>query len=548
MMVQLDTDKMRQIAHGLSAIYPEDVSRLRDHNIRSYEKYRDDPVGYINRVLRKTLTPNQKAVCEAIMNSPHKVIAQSANNQGKTFLGGALVNWFYDTREQGVCLTTAPIDRDVKDGIWKQVRSLRKTRWDFRGDLIPELYDNERHYAKGFTSTIQEGYHGRHDPDMMFIIDEAVGVKEFVWRGFKSMFIPNGRHFFLAFLNPTDTTSQAYSETQNTDPMTAFKVVRMSALEHPNIDAALRGLPSPIPGAVDTYQLEVWFRDWFEEIDRRDERPGDVIWPPDWSIPYGSIERVGRGRQRCLRPNIDGQARVLGLWPIASEYAVWSELAWNAAIRKLDGLTPLDLLWESPPQIGVDVAFGGGDSTEVVVQCDFIALEHRAGKSWDLPRTMSELKMFAEKYAKLYNEHKSSSSDIIGPKNIPIKVDDDGVGGAVGQMLRNEGYNAIPVGAGCVSNMPDRYPLMRDQLWFEVVSAAKAGYLDLSRLPEQSLNEMRRQAMAIRFQPDHRGRRRVWYKDETRKMIGRSPDSMDALNLSLYNGGLATTPPQVLKK
>src|SRR5262249_53741119 len=77
------------------------------------------PVGYARDVLGVTLTPGQAEIARALLVPPHRVMAVSANNQGKTLLSGVLVNWFFDNFEPGICVTTAPEYRSVKDTCWK---------------------------------------------------------------------------------------------------------------------------------------------------------------------------------------------------------------------------------------------------------------------------------------------------------------------------------------------------------------------------------------------------------------------------------------------
>lgn len=447
-------------------------------------------------------------------------------------------------RRNGTYHWSGNTDRHVKDVLWKEVRTQRKTRWDFKGDRMPEMYDAPDHYAKGYTGNTAEAFHGRHDEHLFFVVDEAVGVGEHVFRGIKSMFKPNGKHFWLNLLNPTDTTTTIYAEEQSGE----YHSVRLSALDHPNIIAELKGEEIVIPGAVEMAMLNTWFKDWFEEVHKDDYRPGDVIWPPNWSLAYGSLNRIGKGKQRVLRPSADGQSRVLGLWPTASEWSVWNDRSWQSACRRLPDQTPIKLDWRVLPQIGCDVSRGGGDKTEVIVQCDNIALEHRVGSSWDVPRTYSELIKYAEKYCQIYNENRPKTEPMATPKHIVMNIDDDGVGGGVTDFLRAAGYNAVGVGAGSIAEKSHKYPLMRDQLWFETVMAANADDIDLSRLPEKSLVEMKRQAMAVRFENDHRGRRFVWHKDKTRKVIGRSPDSMDALNLAFCRSSGSSDAPTVLER
>ena len=51
------------------------------------------------------------------------------------------------------------------------------------------------------------------------------------------------------------------------------------------------------------------------------------------------------------------------------------------------------------------------------------------------------------------------------PREMPIKIDDDGVGRAVLSFWWQDGYGAAPVGAGTTPAQPQRYPRQRDELW-----------------------------------------------------------------------------------
>ncbi len=115
-----------------------------------------------------------------------------------------------------------------------------------------------------------------------------------------------------------------------------------------------------------------------------------------------------------------------------------------------------------------------------------------------------------------------------------IKIDCDGLGGTLASFLANEGYKVVRIGAGTNALDKEAYPNRRSELFFTVAEKAWTDELDLSRLPEEVLDEMHRQAMSITWSFDSRGRRVVMPKDEMRlpKNMGRSPDTLDALNLA----------------
>jgi hypothetical protein len=69
--------------------------------------YTHDPVGYCRNVLQVTLTHDQEQIARACLEHPYKVLVNSAQSVGKTFLAAALVNWFFDTFDPSVVITTA---------------------------------------------------------------------------------------------------------------------------------------------------------------------------------------------------------------------------------------------------------------------------------------------------------------------------------------------------------------------------------------------------------------------------------------------------------
>ena len=153
----LSDDELKKLAAGLRSMYPAEVGQLRDGDTNKYAKFRHDPVGYIERVLRAKLTPQQKDICNALMQPPHRVIVVSANNTGKSFLSGALVNWFYDCYNPGVCITTAPCFDDtteiLTDSGWKLFKDLNAI------DKVASLVDGRLEFVTP-TDYIVEPYNG----------------------------------------------------------------------------------------------------------------------------------------------------------------------------------------------------------------------------------------------------------------------------------------------------------------------------------------------------------------------------------------------------
>lgn len=491
-------------------------------------------MGYAIEQLDIEPTPDQAAIAEAILVPPHRVLVVSANNVGKTLLAGWMLNWFFDNFNPGIGITTAPELRGVKDTCWKEVRRLRGDRGGFSGEVSPELWDNHWHYAKGYTVRPGAGaatsFQGRHDLKLFFLYEEACGILAPIWEATETMFKSELAHFWLAYLNPTDTTCQAYLEESLTDLQgnPKWNVFRLSALDHPNITKQLQGRPPSIPSAVTIGQLEDWIANWCEPVPAAERQVEDFEWRP--------------GSGKWFRPGPIGEARILGRWPSAGTYGVWSDALWQSAVR--GGLEiPLD--GATAPEVGCDVARFGDDWTAIHVRWGNVSVHHESHNGWPVTATVGRLKQVAAEWAERFNAIRAPQAKRVKPEDLLLKVDDDGVGGGVVDMLGEVRFSVVPVTAGSTLSKPGDYPNRRSELWFSTANRARRGQLSLARLPREVLNRIRGQVMAPRFKLDSKGRRVVEPKAETKKKIGRSPDEADALNLAYLEGVAFTAPPEV---
>lgn len=487
---------------------PKAVRAFREKSQES--NYANDPCGYARDMLKVRWWAKQQEVAEALTRPPYKVLVKACHKIGKTMLGGGLVNWWYDSHNPGLVLTTAPTDLQVRDLLWKEVRVQRGQRGGFRGPKMPRLESSPDHWAHGFTARDGDAFQGRHSPHTLIIFDEAVGIDRVFWETAKSMFAGEG-HAWLCIFNPTDTSSQAYIEEATGN----WTVISVSALDHPNIASELAGSEPPFPSAVRLDWLDERLREWCQPLAAGDSpQPTDIRWPPlgydDYATQRGHVPGY-------LRPGPIAESRLLGRWPSQGTYGVWSDALWQA-IESL--VVPADQV-TGMVEIGCDVARFGDDWTAIHVRRGAVSLHHEAANGWSTAQTAGRLKQLARQYAAVCSED---------PSVIPIKVDDDGVGGGVVDQAGD--YNFIPINAGSSASRPADYPNRRSELWFQTASKAAAGLLSLARLPADVRQRLRQQAMAPTWKLDSAGRRVVEPKADTKKRLKRSPDDVDAMNLA----------------
>jgi hypothetical protein len=488
--------------------------------VRDLTEYRGRPVEYAREVLKATLTPDQEEILRALFVPPCRVLVASAHAVGKTFVAAAALNHHFDCYDPGVGITTAPTQRDVVDLLWTEVRIQRLRAglsMPFIGPKAPEMFDTEQHYAKGYTAVKGESFQGRHRPNMLFGFDEANGVPAMYWTTTRTMFDPAMGHRQLAIFNPTDTTSQAYQEDILCDESATprWHRFRLSALRHPNVVEGRQ----VVPGAVSREMVNEWVRDWCDPVTKpEDVRATDVEWPP--------------GSGKFYRPGPIFQSRALGIWPDKGS-GVWSPATWEACQGQPPPFDP-----RLTPEIGCDCAEGKGEDYHAIHgRWGVVSVHHETANTMDEVKIFGRLKDCAGALADLLNSRRPASVRQVEPTEIPIKLDDDGTGHAIGAFLAAAGYKVVLIGAGTAPLDPQKYAKRRDELWFHAAEFARRGLVNVGLLPQADRARLRQQLLAVEWTLDPAGRRTVERKDETKEKIGRSPDDADAMNLAYVGWG-----------
>lgn len=431
---------------------------------------------------------------------------RAGHNVGKSFVAACAINWWYDCFDPGVCMTTAPTDRQVKDILWKEVRRLRRGsayhKGDFTGPVACRLQSAEDHFAHGFTARDGDRFQGQHEAAVFVVFDEAEGVESIFWEAAETM-LGGDNYAMLAIYNPTSQSGPTVEAERDG----GYALVTMSAMDHPNIrhDLERRTGPPPVPNAIRLDRLREMMESWSEPADR--DTPGAVQLAGKWYLP-GPV----------------AQARLLGRRPTAGYNAVFPEYLFDEACSR-------SLPLKGPLQIGVDPAWFGDDESAMHVRKGGVSLHHEAFQGQDTVKQVDRAESLALTWG--------SAFGMVDPRQeVIIAVDAVGIGAGVFDQLRARGFRRV-VAVNTVRVLSERedYPNLRSALWFGFASECKRGNIALGNLPKPVLADLRRELTAPVYEMDVRGRRLVEPKDVTKERIGRSPDNADALLLAYANVG-----------
>lgn len=486
-------------------------------------RYIADPVGYAGDVLGVSLTPQQQQIARALLEPPYRVLVPSANNTGKTFLAATLASWFHDNFTPSIVQATAPTARQVHDLLFKELRGLRGNVAGASAGFAPKADRLERspaHFVNGFTARDADSFQGTHAEFLGLVFDEATGIDDEFWRRAATMWNGDLGHWWLAIYNPNDAGSPAYAAEESG----LWRVIRLSALEHPNLAAELRGEPPPVPSAIRLRGVLARIKSECEPVAASDADPlTDFLFPPAASPAASPVV----GEPQWYRPKTPAfEAQVLGRWPLIPTQGLFSPALVDKCAAASRHVEP-----DWMPQVGVDVARFGGDKSAIAVRRGPCLLHVETHSRRDTAFLALRIRELLEQFA-IQIVGYDKRGELIS--RIPVVV--DGTGGYGGGVVDQLPGCAVADLSMSAASPDPRVLRMRSYLWFRLAELAHAGLLDLSRLDADTLRQLRGDLVAPRYRIDEQNRKVLEPKHQIKDRLGRSPDVGDAVALAYYTG------------
>lgn len=379
--------KAAAIALSLYGPPPEEVEQTIQER---FSPYRFDPAGYLQRFLGwepwsglDEQHPGQLEILSAIVIAirqqiekiafekgeikekdlevwkPGTIIqnwirVESGNGIGKTKTLSGVAQWFLDCFESVVQTyhTTATQDRLTT---WAEINQDRAGK-NLPGRLLEtEIKIAGNRFAISRTTsdakgTGEERVKGKHKGFQLFLLDEADGIAEFVFKGIETM-ASGGISIVLMTANPRSRSSKFHRIKR----YSYVRTLRISSLYHPNV---VNGREI-IPGAVMRDFVEKQMEKGVEVVDRHDEEAFTFDLPYDVRVggkllPSGTI----------FKPTPEFMWTVLGIAPPTSlDKTVISVGVYEAAKKRVpQGGDP------TFARVGVDAARSGRDNGTVYIR------------------------------------------------------------------------------------------------------------------------------------------------------------------------------------
>lgn len=453
-----------------------------------------------------TVTHQQEQILRLYVE--HRLSAvRSAPGIGKTF-AIAIIALYHAYVMRGMVLALAASQRQITELLFAEIRRLWHQSSLPNGELLKDaLRIDEQTGQKilGFVSNDSSRMRGFHHPRLLIITDESQGLPDFAWDGVQLM-ATGSENKVLAAGNAAPKPIGRWYAVQS-DPKWGH--LRLSARDHPNILEGCEIVPGG-PSREWMATVPPPLRPLLIDAETPDSDPGESL--VSRAMIDGAVARWHAGAQPDAEPLIN---------PAMDP--------WLAPSR-------------SAPTViaGLDPARFGSDETALAIRVDDRITEIIR---WEKLDTMETVERALEELAKRGYRAIHDWNDAVkvpalaalgyGPFRkltmAKIHVDEIGLGAGVIDRLKqlNAYAEGINVATRPAPDAAERFDRLKDQTFWWLRDELEAGRLALP--PDDNLAE---ELMAISWWLKPDGRIAIAAKDELRVVLGRSPDTADAVALT----------------
>lgn len=483
-----------------------------------FTMYQDDPVDFMAEVLRvKNIWDKLEEIAISVRDNQHTAV-ESANSVGKTFIAARIALWWLycfpaigDTKTK-IITTAAPPERQIKELLWGEIKSAYRLATEQGAELLGKppgamhVTVNDSWWAKGFTipmtGTREERiarFQGHHAEHLLLIFDESHGIPPEVYEAGESC-MAGGHNHILLLSNPLSASGPFYDAIK--DPK--YNVINISAFDHPNVITGKNLIPGSITREKTLERIKSWSRPLYD---------GERVDISTFTVPEYFKGKYGGTVRKVTNPFLE--VKTLGRVPTQADDSLIGISYIQRAQDRWVSMPPDDLE-DTKGVAALDVAEFGADSNAWIIRKEYWVSEITRWNDVDPIQTGSRATVLAR------------AADV----NM-VYVDRIGVGSGVAPHLAS---NDIPAHGIHIQERPtvesedEKYRTIRDQMLWAIrewlINEPKA-----MLPPDKNLAQ---ELAVLKYAPDVRGYIKVMNKEKIRKLIGRSPDALDALMLTFY--------------
>lgn len=178
-------------------------------------RYRDNPVLFVKEVLRAEPEEEQVMMLNSVRDNRMTAV-KAGHGVGKTTALSWIILWFMFTRPYPKIPCTAPTLHQLRDILWAEI-----SKWLNKSELLTHFFNwtverlslkthEEKWFAVARTATQPDAMQGFHADSLLFVIDEASGVKDQIFEPVLGALTGQETRFIMVG-NPTKTSGFFYN-------------------------------------------------------------------------------------------------------------------------------------------------------------------------------------------------------------------------------------------------------------------------------------------------------------------------------------------------
>jgi hypothetical protein len=506
-MKQTTPEQRKAVLHTLNSDQRVALTVLMDDYVsRPWQRYTNDPVGFVTDVLGESAWSKQREILTSIRDNKRTAVP-ACHAPGKSHIAARAVAWWCSVHPPGTALaiTTATTFRQVRAILWPHIRRVINrhglpgealtTEWKINGDIA----------AFGFSAgdNDEAAVQGIHVPHLLIVVDEAGGISHQLGQAFEALM--TGSHTRLLTIgNPATDVESSWFEKCCSSPL--YNVIRIGAHDTPNFTGEDAGLCKSCPPGVQAHGVATHL------VDRE--------WVDDVTQEFGTDSSFV-------------EARVLARFPthIANKVIpiTWLEDAESNETQ----------IQSQEIRLGVDIASDGGDEFVIALADGYTVsvVHHTAGKANENAVDVAGVILsWIHKAQELHAERGVRSL-------VRVKVDTIGVGWGVVSTLQKwfeEGRHSseiVPVNVAERASSAERFYNQRAEMWWNARTLFQPREVDGVTQQDVRLDVDRRtiaQLTGPMYASDSAGRITIEKKSELKRRGVPSPDRAEAVLLALF--------------
>jgi phage terminase large subunit len=192
-----------------------------------------DPVRFTSEKLGASPWSKQVEILEAVRDHS-RVAVRSCNGSGKTYIAAHVVLWWLMCHPDAIVITTAPTAHQVRNILWREIRRAHHDNAELVGGTLlrTSLELGDKHFAQGLSTDTPERFQGFHEGHILFVVDEASGVREGIFEAIEgSMTSADAKVLLIG--NPTSLRGTFYDAFHTRRGL--WNTIYISAFDTPNL-------------------------------------------------------------------------------------------------------------------------------------------------------------------------------------------------------------------------------------------------------------------------------------------------------------------------